>query len=136
MTPSACSAICDRTLSGDELDAAKDIVATCGQLPLAIRIAGARLADDPHLTHETLAGQLRDESRLLDELAVGDQSVRVSLADATRVVSATARRVLSLLAVAGPRDFSGSLIDMLLEDPGGHQIAPLPAHAGLLRRGI
>jgi hypothetical protein len=128
--------ICDRTLSGAELDAATAIAAICGQLPLAVRIAGARLSDDPHLTFEALADQLRDESRLLDELAVGDQSVRVRLADATRVVSATARRALLLLAVAGPRDFSGSLIDMLLEDPGGHHIAPVLADAGLLRRVI
>lgn len=128
--------ISDRTLRGDELDAARAIAAICGQLPLAVRIAGARLSDDPQLTFVALADQLRDESRLLDELAVGDQSVRLRLADAVRVVSATARRVLSLLAVAGPRDFSGSLIDMLLEDPGGHLIAPALAEAGLLRRVI
>ncbi len=126
--------ICDRTLRGDELDAAKAIAATCGQLPLAVRIAGARLAGDPHLTFAALADQLHDERKLLDELTVGDQSVRVRLADAARVVSATARRLLLTLAAAGPRDFPGPLIDVLLEDPGAHQIAPALADAGLLRR--
>jgi hypothetical protein len=126
--------ICDRTPDGSELEAAKAIAAACGQLPLAVRIAGARLAADPHMSLAALADPLRDESRLLDELTVGDQSVRARLAEAARLVGTTARRVLALLAVAGPRDITGSLIDMLLEDPGGHQIAPALADAGLLRR--
>ena len=39
-----------------ELEAARAIAAACGHLPLALRIAGARLADDPELTVTDLAG--------------------------------------------------------------------------------
>ena len=45
-----------------EADAARAIAAACGNLPLALRIAGARLADEPDLTVTELAGLLSDEA--------------------------------------------------------------------------
>ena len=54
------------------------IAAACGHLPLALRIAGARLAEDPGLALAALASGLADESSRLDELEVGDASVRTS----------------------------------------------------------
>ena len=56
--------------------AASRIVAACGLLPLAVRIAGARLAGLAHLPLERFARRLEDESRLLEELSIGDLSVR------------------------------------------------------------
>jgi DNA-binding SARP family transcriptional activator len=59
-------------------EGAADVVALCGHLPLAIRIAGARLAARPDWTaaalHERLLGAR------LDELVVGDLDVRASIA--------------------------------------------------------
>lgn len=57
-------------------DAAVRIVRACGLLPLAVRIAGARLAGLEHLPLERFAERLEDPGLILDELAVGDLSVR------------------------------------------------------------
>ncbi len=56
--------------------AALRIVRACGLLPLAVRIAGARLAGLDDLPLERFAARLEDEDRLLDELAIGDLSIR------------------------------------------------------------
>ncbi|MDT8912466.1 BTAD domain-containing putative transcriptional regulator [Amycolatopsis sp. PS_44_ISF1] len=56
---------------------AADVVAThCAGLPLAVRIAGLRLAARPHLRVAGLAARLADGHRALDELVAGDLSVR------------------------------------------------------------
>ncbi|MET8149191.1 ATP-binding protein [Actinoplanes sp. NPDC049668] len=54
------------------------VVESCGRLPLAIRIAGARLRARPAWTPAGLAARLADERRRLDELQVGDLAVRSS----------------------------------------------------------
>lgn len=59
--------------------AAKAIVTSCGGLPLALRIAGARLSARPAWHLQSLATRLADPRRALDELAIGDLSVRASL---------------------------------------------------------
>ncbi len=63
----------DRTTS-----AAEEILAACGNLPLAIRIVGSRLAQRPDLSPGELARRLRDESSRLDELSIGELAVRAS----------------------------------------------------------
>lgn len=63
-----------------EPEAAARIVALCGCLPLAVRVAGARLGARPHWQLARLAADLGDEHRRLDELRVGDLEVRASLA--------------------------------------------------------
>jgi DNA-binding SARP family transcriptional activator len=127
--------ISGRPIVGGNAEPAMAIAGACGYLPLALRIAGARLADDPGLSTATLAQLLSNDSRRLDELALGDQSVRARLALAAQAVSGTARSVLALLAAAGPRDTPGWLIaSLLFEDPAAHHIAPALANAGLLHR--
>jgi hypothetical protein len=113
---------------------ALSIAASCGYLPLAVRIAGARLTDDPDLPMASLADLLANENRRLDELSLGDQSVRARLAKATQSLSGQARTVLALLAAAGPRDTPGWLIASLLEEPAASLVAPALANAGLLHR--
>ena len=55
--------------------AADDVVHWCGRLPLAIRLAGARLAARPGWPLRALAQRLADATRRLDELAAGEQAV-------------------------------------------------------------
>lgn len=62
-----------------EPEMARRIARACGGLPLAIRIAGAKLAGLRHLTLARFAARLDDEERLLDELAVGDLELRSRL---------------------------------------------------------
>lgn len=58
--------------------AAREITAACGRFPLAIRMAGARLADRQRWSLEVFVDRLRDESRRLSELRVGSTGVRAS----------------------------------------------------------
>jgi DNA-binding SARP family transcriptional activator len=54
------------------------VLAACAGLPLAIRIAGARLAARGGWNVRTLADRLSDERRRLDELRAGNLAVRAS----------------------------------------------------------
>jgi DNA-binding SARP family transcriptional activator len=92
-----------------EPEAARQIVALCGGLPLAIRVAAGRLAGRPDLTGAEYARRLADRSRRLDELQLDDLAVRASirtsydalLADGEPVgwLAARAFRMLGLLHV-------------------------------------
>ncbi|MCF3146398.1 AfsR/SARP family transcriptional regulator [Streptomyces platensis] len=57
--------------------AARELVAVCGGLPLAVRIAAARLASRPGWTLADLVARL-SERRRLDELRVGDLGVEAT----------------------------------------------------------
>ncbi|GAB3405954.1 AfsR/SARP family transcriptional regulator [Flindersiella endophytica] len=61
-------------------EAAEAIVRLCDGLPLAIRIAGARLAARPDLSLRTLADRLSDTRHRLDELEHADFAIRSSFA--------------------------------------------------------
>jgi DNA-binding SARP family transcriptional activator/tetratricopeptide (TPR) repeat protein len=87
-----------------EPEAAYALVDLCGGLPLAIRIAGGRLASRPTRPLGWLTDRLADRRRRLDELALDDLEVRASLAVSYRGLSTVAR---SLFRTVG-----------LLESPG------------------
>jgi transcriptional regulator with XRE-family HTH domain/tetratricopeptide (TPR) repeat protein len=93
--------------------AVQDVLAACGGLPLAIRIAAARLAARPGWRIATLAVRLGDARRRLDELQAGDLAVRasftVSLASVRQAAGpagAAPDRVFRMLAVADGPDIS------------------------------
>jgi transcriptional regulator with XRE-family HTH domain/tetratricopeptide (TPR) repeat protein len=77
--------------------AAAELVAACGGLPLAVRIAAARLAARPQWTVAALAERLADERGRLDELRHGDLAVRTNLEVAYRGLTPAAARALALL---------------------------------------
>ncbi|WBB62489.1 BTAD domain-containing putative transcriptional regulator [Streptomyces sp. WMMC500] len=54
------------------------VLAGCGSLPLAVRIAGSRLANRRSWTAATLADLLQDERGRLDQLQAGELEVRAS----------------------------------------------------------
>jgi DNA-binding SARP family transcriptional activator len=58
--------------------ATEQVLAACAGLPLAIRIAGARLAARGGWSVQYLADRLADERRRLDELRAGNLAVRAS----------------------------------------------------------
>jgi tetratricopeptide (TPR) repeat protein len=89
-----------------EPDAAADIVRRCGRLPLAVRIAGARLTSRPDWTLAALAGRLRDERDRLDVLRSGDLAVRTSMAVGRQDLGESAERLLGLIGVLGLDDVS------------------------------
>jgi tetratricopeptide (TPR) repeat protein len=59
-----------------EPEAVEAVLGFCTGLPLAVRIAGARLASRPGWQVATLAERLADERRRLDELRLADVAVR------------------------------------------------------------
>ncbi len=59
-----------------EPDATDRLLAACAGLPLAIRIAGVRLAGRTGWTVASLAAKVADERRRMDEFKVGDLAVR------------------------------------------------------------
>lgn len=66
---------------------AERIVAACAGLPLAVRLAGARLRARSQWTLADLADRLDDEGRRLDELSLGDRAVRSTFATAYQELS-------------------------------------------------
>ncbi|MDX6759299.1 BTAD domain-containing putative transcriptional regulator [Streptomyces sp. F8] len=96
-------------------DRAAEIVALCGRLPLAVRIAGARLAARPHWTPARLVARLRDERRRLDELQAGDLEVRASLHMGYADLDEQERRALRRLALMDLPDFAAWVAGPLLD---------------------
>ncbi|GAB3450531.1 XRE family transcriptional regulator [Actinophytocola sediminis] len=92
-----------------ELDAATELVTLCGQLPLAVRIAGDRLAAQPGWSLSHQVGQMRDERGRLSSLASGDVQVRSVFELSYLRLPATAREVLRRLAAVPGGDFDSEL---------------------------
>jgi DNA-binding SARP family transcriptional activator len=63
---------------------AERIAIACAMMPLAIRISGAKLKAEPRATLDDLATRLEDERYLLDELSVGDLTIRACAAEYER----------------------------------------------------
>ena len=70
------------------------IARLCEHLPLALRIAAARLARRPEWTVAELAGRLADPAHRLDLLECGDLSVRESLLTGVRLLEPDILRLL------------------------------------------
>lgn len=100
-----------------EPEAARRIVGLCGGLPLALRIAGARLATRRHWTPSMLADRLADERRRLDELAVGDLEVRTGLGLGYDALDAPGRTALRRLALLGAPEVAAWTVAALLDLP-------------------
>ncbi|WP_424188119.1 AfsR/SARP family transcriptional regulator [Actinokineospora sp. G85] len=106
----------DRVLG--ELSDALELAALCGGLPLALRIAGARLAGRAHWRLSSLVRRLRDEERRLDEFAHGGVELRPTLALAYRSLDEQAQRLLRRLAGLRAPDFAAWTAALLLDtDP-------------------
>ncbi|MEV0968062.1 AfsR/SARP family transcriptional regulator [Microtetraspora glauca] len=100
-----------------EPDEAAEVVRLCAGLPLAVRIAAARLATRPYWAISDLVGRLADERRRLDELAVDDLDVRASVALGYRGLTADQRRALRLISLLGSSGFATWAVAALLGLP-------------------
>ncbi|MCS7476188.1 BTAD domain-containing putative transcriptional regulator [Umezawaea endophytica] len=100
-----------------EPEAAQDIVRLCGRLPLAVRIAGARLAARPQWKLGRLADRLRVQRRVLQELTLGDLEVRGSLALSYDGLAARERAALRRLGLLDVSTFGGWLVAPLIDCP-------------------
>jgi DNA-binding SARP family transcriptional activator/predicted negative regulator of RcsB-dependent stress response len=100
-----------------ERQAAAELVRLCGRLPLAVRVAGARLAAKRHWALAQLVDRLAGEHHRLDELTHRHLEVRASLALSYRGVDPQARRLLRLLGVLEASDVAAWVAAPLLEVP-------------------
>ncbi len=89
-----------------ERQAALDVVAACGFLPLAIRIAASRLAARRTWTVSVLARKLADHRRRLDELRAGDLAVKATFALGYGHLSPEQARAFRLLSLPDGPDVS------------------------------
>jgi len=106
-----------------EPEAAQQIARFCGGLPLAVRIAGARLASRPQWRLALLAERLAHEHRRLDELSTGDLEVRASVALSYRGREEQERRLFRLLGLLAAPSFptwvAAALLDRGLAEAEG-----------------
>ncbi|MFI5663992.1 BTAD domain-containing putative transcriptional regulator [Streptomyces sp. NPDC051684] len=98
-----------------ERKAALDVVAACGFLPLAIRIAASRLAARRTWTVSVLAAKLADERRRLDELQAGDLAVKATFELGYGQLEPAQSRAFRLLGLADGPDISLAAASAVLD---------------------
>ena len=107
-----------------EPEATGQLAHWCGHLPLALRIAGARLAARPTWPVSALAERLADQQWRLDELELAEVGVRASfqvsyheLGASADPLDRTAARAFGLLGVVDGPDVSLPVAARLLDQP-------------------
>jgi DNA-binding SARP family transcriptional activator/plasmid stabilization system protein ParE len=116
-----------------EPEPATAIVRSCGYLPLAIRIAGAKLASRRAWTLRVLQDRLEDESRRLRELCVGDLGVRANFDLSLRLLPDETARAFRLLGLLGPETLPGWVIGPLVGRPDAEELLDALVDANLVR---
>ncbi|MFJ8028711.1 trypsin-like peptidase domain-containing protein [Streptomyces sp. NPDC096311] len=102
--------------------AALDRVAQlCGDVPLALRIAGARLAHPSGPPASYLVQLLEEESVRLDALAYGDRAVRLAIRLSHDALDPPAQRVFRLIAAAPGAAVNGAELGHCLKAPAMRQ---------------
>ncbi|MDI1464758.1 BTAD domain-containing putative transcriptional regulator [Catellatospora sp. KI3] len=95
--------------------AARRIIAHCGNLPLAIRLAGAKLVSRQRWPLSVLADRLGDESRRLSELSTQELCVRASIELSCQGLDPHELMMLRRLGYLGLPDFSAWVAGWLLD---------------------
>ncbi|NMO54876.1 helix-turn-helix domain-containing protein [Actinoplanes sp. TBRC 11911] len=98
-----------------EPPASLELVELCGRLPLALRVAGNRLAVRPQWTIADLTRLLRDERTRLSQLVCGDLSVRSVLLSSYALLDATGRRLFRRLALTSGTTITAPVAAALIE---------------------
>ncbi|MFB4278439.1 helix-turn-helix domain-containing protein [Nonomuraea sp. MTCD27] len=91
------------------------VAGLCGHLPLALRIAGTRLASRPGWTMRHLAERLSDADRRLANLAVGDVGVEAAFALSYALLSSRAKATFRRLALVPAVDFAAPIAAVLTQ---------------------
>jgi tetratricopeptide (TPR) repeat protein len=118
-SPDEALALLERLIGQDRLarerPAALELVATCGFLPLAVRIVAARLASRRSWTIEALTARLTDERRRIAELRVGDLTVEAAFELSYRQLTLAQARAFRLVSLADGPDIGLQAARALLE---------------------
>ncbi|WP_433431121.1 BTAD domain-containing putative transcriptional regulator [Nonomuraea sp. CA-141351] len=95
----------DRRITADPV-AARRLLAAAGCSPMTIRLAGARLAARPDLSLSDFTARLADDRLLLDELTVGDRSLRACAASLERDLDPSTHQALRRLGALPDEQFT------------------------------
>ncbi|MER5863900.1 BTAD domain-containing putative transcriptional regulator [Kitasatospora sp. NPDC002040] len=98
------SAIVGEQRVAAEPEAALAVVTACGFLPLAVRIAAARLASRPRWSVSDLARRLADQRRRLHELQLGNLAVETTIGLGYGQLSADEARAFRLFSLIDSPD--------------------------------
>ncbi|MDX3225381.1 AfsR/SARP family transcriptional regulator [Streptomyces sp. ME19-01-6] len=104
-----------------EPEATERILADCAGLPLALRVAGARLVGAPHRPVRWLADRLADEQRRLGELRAGDLAVRACVTTAYHGLAPDAARMFRVLGLLPTGEFPSWAPAALMSGQTGHE---------------
>lgn len=117
-----------------EQEAAMTVVTACGFLPLAVRIAAARLASRPRWSVSDLARRLADQRRRLDELQLGNLAVETTIGLGYGQLSAAEARAFRFLALIDSPDIPLSAAAALLgtDEDAAEDLAEALVEANML----
>ncbi|WP_433265051.1 BTAD domain-containing putative transcriptional regulator [Actinosynnema sp. CS-041913] len=111
------AAVLGRHRIEQEPDAVAELAELCDRLPLALRIAGARLASRPRWTIQSLVDELRDEQHRLSalELPEAGRGIHAALAVSYRELPEGAARLLRRLGLHPGTDLDSYTAAALLD---------------------
>jgi tetratricopeptide (TPR) repeat protein len=89
-------------------DSAEEVVELCGRLPLAVRIAGARISETASPTIEALLERLRNEQQTLHELQAGDLEIHAAFTLSYDALTEREKRAFHLLGILRARSGFGA----------------------------
>ncbi|MFF5173295.1 ATP-binding protein [Micromonospora sp. NPDC000089] len=109
----------------------------CANVPLALRIAGNRLASRPGWTAADLADRLSTEERRLDALTIGDLQVKAAFQLSYDQLSGVGRRLFRRLALVPGPSTGAELAAVLADEPlyGAEDALAELIDLGLLQHG-
>ncbi|GLW68934.1 regulatory protein AfsR [Kitasatospora phosalacinea] len=128
------SAIVGAERVGAEPEAALQVVTSCGFLPLAVRIAAARLASRPRWSVSDLARRLADQRNRLQELQLGNLAVETTLGLGYAQLRPEEARAFRLLALVDSPDLPLAAVTALLgtSEPEAEDLAEALVEANML----
>ncbi|MGW1509443.1 AfsR/SARP family transcriptional regulator [Streptomyces sp. NPDC002394] len=117
-----------------EPEAALALAESCGRLPLAVRIAGARLAALPRHGLGAFGARLADTATLLGELSHGDHTVESAFRLGYRALSSAQARAFRLLSLLDAPDLPLPVAAALLgmAEDAAEDLAEALVDAGML----
>ncbi|MGW2339101.1 BTAD domain-containing putative transcriptional regulator [Streptomyces sp. NPDC001661] len=123
LQPDEARALLSRALGTDRADddpyASDELIRLCGGLPLALRVAAARLAGDPALRTADLVAEMAEGNRLEALAPDGDANspLRAAFSVSYQVLAPGARRLFRLLGLFPGAEFTAEAAAALLDAP-------------------
>ncbi|WP_228122825.1 ATP-binding protein [Saccharothrix syringae] len=105
----------------DEPDRAEALVGMCGGLPIAVRVAAARLATRPKWSVQKVLTELSDERRRLARLSAPELSVQTTFDLSYRALRPTAAMLYRRLALHPGQEF-GALVAAAVLGADSHEL--------------